>query len=766
MSLVRILVVFATFYITMPFHAFGMTLATDGTTDYVIVPGDAKNPIHKSAAEELQKYLKQITGAEFPIRASGDATGHRIIVGYSETLRSKTADVTWSKLSSDSIIIRTSGDDLLLAGGEPRGTLYAVYTFLEDTIGVRWWTSTEEFVPRKTTLQIPDLNTTYTPAFSYREAYYRDPGTNPAFAVKLKLNGQWNRIPPELGGHYEILGLVHTFYRLLPPEKYFKEHPEWYSLIRGKRTTNNAQLCLTNDDMRKELTRCALEWIKKKPHAGYISISQNDFNGGQCECDACRALELQEHSPAGPLIHFINKVAADITKEYPDFKVETLAYQYTRKAPEHVKPAPNVLIRLCTIECMFNRPLTDPVNRSFAQDIRDWQSITPNLFVWDYVTNFSNYLSPHPNLHVLAPNLRFFRQHGVTGLFEQGDIACPVGDFVRLRAWLLAHLLWNPTAVEDRLRNEFLRGYYGPAAEPLNEYLSLIQRSARDAVVGCYNKDYSFLTLQDMNLAETILNHAAEAVADDPVLAARVRRERLSFNSLWILRYEWLKREAKISGVPFGGPSDPVAFTDTFIKELREFGGDNVPLYEGAKSFDDMEKIFRAKALLASHLGRQQLAPAECGSLATDDWSQIQDQEVRIIGNQKEVKMVTDPLASDQSAICMPGGFKAWYVQITLPADMLRLWKGPIHIYASVRVEATSSDGTACSAGIYDAWNKKGIVTQNIPISHFPDGTYHTIDLGEPKLNGDSFFWMTPGNSENVKNIYIDRIWLVRGGKK
>lgn len=765
MSLVRLMALCVLFPALTQLSAWGLTLTKDGVTDYVIVPADPENAVQKNAANELRKYLKLVTGADLAIQSAGDAGPHRILVGLSEAAHGMAPDVAWEKLQPDSIVIKTHGDDLILAGGEPRGTLYAVYTFLEDVIGVRWWTSTEQFVPRKATLEINALNIVYTPGFVFREALYNDPTRHPDFAAKLKLNGHWNRIPPELGGHLEILGFCHTFYELLPPKTYFKEHPEWYSQIKGKRVAANAQLCLTNDEMRAELTRRALEWIKKNPHAGYISISQNDCLG-PCECEKCQALEKQEQSPAGPLIHFVNRVAGDIAKEYPDIQVETLAYQYTRKPPAHVRPASNVRIRLCTFECMFNKPLTDPVNSAFAQDIRNWRNITPNLLVWDYVTNFTNYLSPHPNLNVLAPNLRFFKQYGVTGLFEQGDSACPMGDFVRLRAWLLAHLLWNPDADEGRLRHEFMAGYYGAAAEPLEEYLTLIQRAAQGARVGIYNLDYSFMTLQDMNQATQIMDRAARAVADDPVLATRVRRERLSLDSLWVLRYVWLKREAGLLGQPFNGPSDPVAFTETLIKALHEFGGENPQINEGGKSFKVYETIFRRLALLASLVEKPENVPEMCRSLAADDWWQMQDQDVKVLDNHDNIKSIADPLASDQSAIVMPGGVTVWYVQFHLPSDMVRVWKGPIHVYASVRVEAKSSDGTACTVGIHDSANKKSAVTKSLPIRQFADGAYHTIDLGEPKLSTDACFWIVPGSSENVRNIYIDRIWLIRSEKK
>ena len=104
-----------------------------------------------------------------------------------------------------------------------------------------------------------------------------------------------------------------------------------------------------------------------------------------------------------------------------------------------------MIVRLCSIEADFARPLDSEANRAFRDDMNGWRQIAPRLYVWDYITNFSNSLWPHPNLQVLAPNLRYFAGSKVGGVFEQGDAySNGTGDFVQLRAWLVAHLMWEP----------------------------------------------------------------------------------------------------------------------------------------------------------------------------------------------------------------------------------------------------------------------------------------------------------------------------------
>ena len=140
---------------------------------------------------------------------------------------------------------------------------------------------------------------------------------------------------------------------------------------------------------------------------------------GMCQIDQ------EEGSHAGALIRFVNAVANEIAKDYPEVIIDTLAYTYSRSAPK-TKPAPNVVVRLCSIECCFSHPLSECVqntdkHKPFQEDMKDWAKLTNRIYIWDYTTNFSHYMNPMPNLHVLQKNIQFFVENGVTGLFEQGN---------------------------------------------------------------------------------------------------------------------------------------------------------------------------------------------------------------------------------------------------------------------------------------------------------------------------------------------------------
>ena len=731
-----------------------LIIADHGASAYVIlVAADAPAP-DQTAAKELQSFLQQVTGATLPIVDEPPADKPQLVVGAGPRFAVLCPDVDLAKLGHDGIVIRTVGQDLVLAGRAPRGTLYAVYTFLEDAVGCRWWTSSESTVPQRPTLTVPAQNVNYAPKLRCREAFYKD-AFNGVFAARLKLNGHFEQVPPEYGGHYRILGWCHTFYQLLPPDKYFAAHPDWYSEINGQRTAEHTQLCLTNDAMRAELTKVALEWIRKEPSAGMISITQNDW-GGQCQCAKCRAIEEEEGGPSGPLIRFVNQVAADIEQEYPDFLVETLAYHYTRQAPNLVKPRDNVVVRLCTIECSYVQPLLGgPQNEKFSNDLTAWSSIAPHLYIWDYVTNFPNVLLPHPNLRVLAPNIRAFVDHHAIGLFEQGDAYSTIGDFVRLRAWLLAHLEWNPALDEQALIDEFLTGYYGPAAPYLKQYLDvMLDRAEQSGVyLRCGMADTAgWLDLATATKAQTLLDEAMAAVAEDPTCSKRVERETLPLQLVWLNRYQILKRQAAKQGIPFAGPADGVAGYDRWLELAHEWNNQN---YGEGRPFEGYAMALKARFRPPGP------PPEPCKDLPAEDWLDAQDNLLTLHNLGNWVTIVDDAEASDGKAARMPASHNQWAIQWPFSDDLDdgSKWR----VYLSLRCEATAKQGMAITTGLYDANEKKGLVQQDLTIEDTVGPEYKLIDLGVHELRAGRYAWVAPRNNpQDVTAVYVDRMFVVR----
>ena len=537
----------------------------------IVVAADATEP-ERFAADELALFLHIVTGARFPVGEDGGASGGRLLVGPGAAGLASTASAI-AGLTNEEIVVRTTGGDIVLAGGGPRGTLYAVYAFLEDAVGCRWWTSTASRMPWKPSLAVGDLNIRFKPPLEYREPFWFV-AFDPVWSARNKANGIRAGGDELRGGHQIYEGFVHTFYGLIPPEKYFEAHPEWFSEIGGRRTAKDAQLCLTNEDMRRELVKNLKDRLRANPAATIASVSQNDCFGN-CACPKCRAVDEEEGGPAGSLLRFVNAVAADIAEEFPNVAIDTLAYQYTRKPPRLVRPRPNVIVRLCSIECSFARPLDDPRNKTFFDDLEGWSKIAGRLYIWDYTTNFSHYVQPHPNLGVLAPNIRLFVRRNVRGIFEQGAYQSWGSEMAELRAWMLARLLWDPGLEEDRLREDFLAGYYGPAAGPMEGYLEGLEKAvARSGdALGCYSPaDAKFLSLDTLARSWARLRSAERKARRSTEYVRRVKRATLPVAYVVLTRWDGLKEEARKAGKKWPWPASRDEFLAWFLDGARREG--------------------------------------------------------------------------------------------------------------------------------------------------------------------------------------------------
>jgi hypothetical protein len=569
MKVFSLLLIFAVIYVGKLGAAI---LARDHKARMVIVIDPKAGPTEAFAARELASDLTQITGAIFEVLTNSRPSAHAIFVGPSAAARKLFKDIPFDNLGGEELVIQTRGGNLLLAGKRPRGTLYAVSRFLQEECGVCWWTPWASSIPKQSTLQIKELNIREKPAFEYREPYWF-PTNDLDWAWRNQCNGNFTELPTEMGGHVSYQGFVHTFYPLVPPDKYFAAHPEWFSLVNGKRVGSGAQLCLTNPKLRQFIVEQVKERLRQSPDAGIISVSQNDCFGA-CQCDNCQALEKREGSPSGPMLDFVNYIARQIEPEFPNVAVDTLAYQYTRKPPKTLQPGANVMVRLCSIECNFGAPMTDPSNASFADDIRNWAEHADRLYVWDYVTDFGHYVQPQPNWFVLGPNLRFFQAHHVRGVFEEGNYQSYGSEMGEMRSWVLAQLLWNPHQDDRVLIRKFLDGYYGAAAGPIIwRYLEVVRDAAQNYYLTCGSpSDAPFLNFKTLAAAEILWQQAEKSVAGDDELLARVRLAHLPVRYVWLVRWDALRKECAAAKAQWPLPDS----RQTVVAEWRTVA-DGVP---------------------------------------------------------------------------------------------------------------------------------------------------------------------------------------------
>jgi hypothetical protein len=448
------------------------TLFSERKSDYRIALISQASESERWAALELQHWIKVISGAELSVQDFEQPyKGHQIIVGYNDFIRERTGDVAPADLD-ESFRYCNSGPDILIYGGKMRGTMYGVMSFLENEFGCRWYTPSVNIVPQKKDFDFNWFDHSEKPGVRVRNDFYFE-AFDPVWAARNKVNGAMGfRQQP---GGVESYWAVHTFYPLMPPEEFYDKHPEYYSLIDGKRIYQQAQLCLTNPDVLGIITERIKNRIRESPEYLIYDVSQNDWHN-PCQCERCQAIVSREGSESGPIIWFVNQVAESVEKEFFDKFIGTLAYQYTRTPPKEIRPRNNVVVRLCSIECCFAHDFKScPENSSFLTDLRNWSALAPHLYIWDYVVNFSHYIMPYPNFSVLQSNIQTFRENNSIGIMEQASYQGRGGEFSELRAYLISRLLWNPDCDVEKVINDFMYGYYGRSGKFIRQYFDLLQ---------------------------------------------------------------------------------------------------------------------------------------------------------------------------------------------------------------------------------------------------------------------------------------------------
>ena len=548
-----------------------MKLAVNHIAHSRIITAQTCDPVTRYAAEELARWLGEIAGSSFSICSDTlPPQENDILVGINS--RTEKYSKRTTALPEEGFFYCTD-DQNLIFGGNGRALLYGVYAFLEDELGIRFFSPEVTHVPHRRCIEIGSLDRSDAPVMEYREPAISEV-RNTEYAVRRRVNGSFRRDPVDKYGGgvgYADGYFVHTFTKLLPPEQYFDVHPEYYSEINGQRIREKTQLCLSNPNVLELVKNRVLEELHKQPGVKLFSVSQDDnYNG--CTCEKCRSIDEEEGSMAGSMIRFVNAVAEAVEPEFPEVVIDTLAYQYTRKPPRITRPRHNVSVRLCSIECCFLHPLRscrcdDPdapnidLSQPFAEDLIGWGKICNRLYVWDYATNFSHYWMPHPNLHVLADNIRFFAENGVKGVFEQGCAAQGGGEFTGLRSYLISKALWNPNLDEDLIIDEYLTGVYGEAAPYMRRYLDEVYKAVIDA--GCHlycfnHPDKPWHTMDLVERCERIFDEAEKIAVSDEILL-RVQKQRLAIRYLRILL------------TPKGSDAR-IALIDEFEPDARAFG--------------------------------------------------------------------------------------------------------------------------------------------------------------------------------------------------
>jgi len=479
-----------------------------------------------------------------------------------------------SKIPVDSYEIMVNKNKLYISGGNNRGLYYGIIAFFEY-LGCRWYAPGKigEVIPKLTEIEIPEnLSIKGQPSIPWRGFHICGSGLTrqgvpkghwdyetALWMIRNKMNfkpihnSQYDNVNPLL---QELLlsplAFGHSYSKWIP-SKEFTKHPEFFSMINGKRQ-KKGQFCVSNPELRKELVRRIVEYAEKHPDLPIISLAPND-GYRWCECPNCVKLDTpqdRKNKELNQRTHWFNaQIARELKKINPNITISSIAYCNYLEPGENLIKTDNLLVGICITKSQ-NHPLTDeksPSNTIVRERFLRWQQKVGKVFWSAYYLSYGGTF-PRPYEMQLAETIRFLKEHNLNGLKSE---VVP-GNYDKWRSaiyymYLIPRLLYDSTSDPNKVLDDFCENFYGPAAESCKKYY-LINRKA----VAEYKKELIYIsssTLLELypeesirSLEQTILT-AEQAVADNDIYSERVALLRKQFDEIKSSRLEMKKCAAE-----------------------------------------------------------------------------------------------------------------------------------------------------------------------------------------------------------------------------
>lgn len=517
----------------------------------IVVP---QNPsrAEEFAAEELQYYLRKMTGATVPI-VKGDipATESAIVVGKHPEAAGLLQELRSRSTDQEAFGVIGMGNRLYLIGNGESATLYAAWDWLES-LGIRWIfpiPEVGEYVPWLDTVNLPNNSKWDFPAMSFRGpslAMASGPGypedanapihgirASALFSYRLRLN---NNVAFDPADNWISVGSGHSYAYYLPPNRYFKDHPEWFSMINGHRTDGPGwQVCFTNRDAAKEFAKNLLVDVQRHLNQGAkiermrLFVSPND-GIARCDCSECARWIDHDGSASSLVVHFANMVAEEVHKVYPTARIVFLAYSNYARPPDHIKPGKNVCPELTfwpatnSMAANFAEPMFSDANERFRSYFRQWAQMSDAISIYQYYGHY-HWFIPWPQLTQMAYDFpRLAQEPKLYGFYSENHLhwGTQAPNF-----YLQAKLMWNPRQDVRKTLSEYYQAGFGSAAQYIQSYFETLQKrmDAIPSVSGELVEIPSLLTPQVIQQCNGLIAKAEVAMSrmEDQNMRARTK---------------------------------------------------------------------------------------------------------------------------------------------------------------------------------------------------------------------------------------------------
>ena len=460
------------------------------------------NPCERFAAAELTDFIKAcVSSFEKPYVFHIGRTARWEEIGLATVL---------PKLKTDGFAIKSAENEVFIFGRRDRGTLYGVYEFIERFLKVNFVARDYTYIPPPHRVVLGNIDLIDNPDFDLR-SYRCYQMLDPLFAVRKRMVVTFGKNIPEYGGGLtrDFYDLGHNALRLVPESQYLKDHADFYVMKGGK----PVDICWSNgvsdggnaesgQNVCAAIIKSVIDICKANPEIRYFMIAQEDSVDDKCQCEKCRSRAEKYGAYSANFVIMLNAVAKEVNRWAESVGREiclvTFAYNYTERPPVKkvnghlestgLKCDEHVYIKLALSCADYAHSFVDPKQNgseyhelSYKEVFEGWKMVADHFMIYDYSTNFFEYLWYFPNRKVLEENYRFYKKIGAVYVESQAEHDHPSGFQSDLKCYIASALLWNTEKNADALTEEFCRAYYREAAESVLEVIRMFDLACAEA---------------------------------------------------------------------------------------------------------------------------------------------------------------------------------------------------------------------------------------------------------------------------------------------
>lgn len=288
--------------------------------------------------------------------------------------------------------------------------------------------------------------------FTYREPHYQ-PNTDPDYSAVI---GTQN-----LDQEWPIWG--HNLHKILI------ENDSIWAHSHGKLTKE--QYCFSSDNLYQQIrTHIQEHYTEEGQDSLKFMIAPND-NKIACTCNRCQDLGNTEGNAASAVVYLLNKLA----KDFPQHQFYTIVYHSVNK-PSKYSLAPNAGIFFSSINLPKTAQLEgNPKYKEFQKQLKAWQLKTNRIYLWDYASNFDDYLTPIPTLSIFQEQLKHFKKAGIEGVFINAS-GYEYSSFDDLKTYVNSALLIQQDLSLEKLIHAYFAKFYPKSQQLLSAYYLSLEK--------------------------------------------------------------------------------------------------------------------------------------------------------------------------------------------------------------------------------------------------------------------------------------------------